>query len=154
MSVQGDSGGHSGIVASIEGDVAVVRFQRTDMCGGCHACVSFSDKEMEIRVKNALNAHPGDRVQVAIGEKRVSQAAWIAYGIPLVLLIAGVALGSLLSDAAGIVTGLAGCAAAFVVLKVIDKKANASGKFQPRMERIIMEENAIGSDSAPHDGGL
>lgn len=132
--------GHIGVVAALEGDLALIRFARTNMCGGCHACVSFSDQEMETRVKNTLGAKVGDRVQVTLEGGRVVQAAWLAYGIPLALLIIGVALGSLISDWAAAGIGLGSCALAYLILHSVEGKLKQSGSFRPRMERMIEEE--------------
>lgn len=134
------SAGHVGTVVALENDVAVVRFQRSSMCAHCGACMTAGEHEMEARVKNALAASVGDRVSVELSGKKVAGASMIAYLIPLSALLAGVLVGSLISDIAAIAGGLVCCAAAYLVLRVLDRRFQRMQSFQPRMISIITEE--------------
>lgn len=134
------SAGHVGTVVALEGDTAVVRFQRSSMCAHCGACLTAGEHEMETRVKNELGAAVGDRVRVALPGKKVAGASLIAYLIPLLALLAGVLAGSLISDIAAILCGLACCAAAYLVLRVLDRRFQRMQSFQPRMITLITNE--------------
>ena len=92
---------------------------------------------MEISLPNTLNAKEGDRVAVDLSPKRVVQASLLAYAVPLVLLIAGVLIGSKIADWAGLVLGVAACGISYLILRVVEKKSAKSKSFQPRMTRIL-----------------
>ena len=130
---------HVGVVTKVEGDMAFVRFQRGSMCAHCGACLAVGEKQVEMRLKNVLNAAIGDEVQVSMESGRIEQAGVLAYVIPLILLIAGVALGGMISDWAGLGLGIGGCLLAFLLLRWMEKKHLFGGKFQPRMCGIVKQ---------------
>ena len=92
---------------------------------------------MEITLENTLGAKVGDRVVVDLSPKRVVQASLLAYAVPLAFLIAGVFLGGLVSDLFGLILGVAACALAYGVLRLVDRRNRKKHSFQPRMERIL-----------------
>lgn len=131
------SGDHTGLIVRLEGENAVVRFTRSAMCSHCGACMAVGEKELELSVPNALHAAVGDRVAVSIAPSRVLQASLLAYVIPLVLLIAGVWLGSRVSELFGLLLGVAGCGVAFLILRVLEKHRRDKDAFRPRMTALI-----------------
>ena len=106
-------------------------------CAHCGACLSVGDSEMEISLPNTLGAKEGDRVAVDLAPKRLVQASLIAYAVPLVLLIAGVFIGSRYADWAGLALGIAACGISYLILRIVEKKSAKSKRFQPRMTRIL-----------------
>ena len=139
MSERMPEAAHVGVVTAVEGKMATVQFQRSSMCNHCGACLAVGQKQVEMRLKNNLDAAVGDRVQVSIEGKRIVQAGVLAYVIPLALLIAGVALGSLISDWAGLALGIGGCVIAFFILRYMERKQLFRGKFEPRMTALVEE---------------
>jgi len=93
-----------GVIMSTDGDRAKVVMQRQSACGDCKGCRwGEDDASMEIEAINSINAKIGDRVEIDMEHQNVLAAAFIAYMIPLITLIAGVILGSVLLDKIGLV---------------------------------------------------
>ena len=131
------AGDHIGLVTSIKDGTAQIRFLRGSACAHCGACLTVGDSEMEISLPNTLGAKEGDRVAVDLSPKRVVQASLIAYAVPLVLLIAGVIIGSRFADWMGLALGLVACGISYLILRFVEKKSAKSKSFQPRMTRIL-----------------
>ena len=132
-----NAGDHIGLVTSVTDGTAQIRFLRGSACAHCGACLTVGDSEMEISLPNTLGAKEGDRVAVDLSPKRVVQASLIAYAVPLVLLIAGVIIGSRFADWMGLALGLVACGISFLILRFVEKKSAKSKSFQPRMTRIL-----------------
>lgn len=132
--------GHIGTVIAIEHGDAVIRFQRSAMCAHCGGCLAVGEKEVEMRLPNTLDAKIGDRVSVSMQGQRIARASMIAYAVPLVLLVAGVGLGSLISEVCALIGGVIGCAVAYLVLKLTEKRRMARALYRPAMGSIVTEE--------------
>ena len=132
-----NAGDHIGLVTSVTDGTAQIRFLRGSACAHCGACLTVGDSEMEISLPNTLGAKEGDRVAVDLSPKRVVQASLIAYAVPLVLLIAGVLIGSRIADWAGLALGIVACGISYLILRFVEKKSAKSKSFQPRMTRIL-----------------
>ena len=132
-----NAGDHIGLVTSVSDGTARIRFLRGSACAHCGACLTVGDSEMEISLPNTLGAKEGDRVAVDLSPKRVVQASLIAYAVPLVLLIAGVIIGSRFADWMGLALGLVACGISYLILRFVEKKSAKSKSFQPRMTRIL-----------------
>ena len=134
-----EANGHIGLVVGLSGESAQIRFLRGKQCANCGACLTAGENEMEITLENTLGAKVGDRVVVDLSPKRVVQASLLAYAVPLAFLIAGVFLGGLVSDLFGLILGVAACALAYGVLRLVDRRNRKKHSFQPRMERILTD---------------
>ena len=132
-----NSGDHIGLVTSVKDGTAQIHFLRGSACAHCGACLTVGDSEMEISLPNTLGAKEGDRVMVDLSPKRVVQASLLAYAVPLVLLIAGVLVGSRIADWAGLVLGVAACGLGYLILRIVEKKSTKKKSFQPTMTRIL-----------------
>ncbi len=132
-----NTGDHIGLVTSVKDGTAQIRFLRGSACAHCGACLTVGDSEMEISLPNTLGAKEGDRVAVDLSPKRVVQASLLAYAVPLVLLIAGVLIGSKITDWAGLVLGVAACGLGYLILRIVEKKSAKKKSFQPTMTRIL-----------------
>lgn len=135
---------HTGVVVKLAGDMASVHFQRSAMCRHCGACLTLDSGEMETLVKNTLSAKPGDRVAVSIEPKRIMSAAILAYGVPLAMLLIGLYLGSLISDAVSVLLGLSLCACSYLLLRRLEKTWTKKETYAPKMTAIMMEEDNDG----------
>lgn len=132
-----NSGDHIGLVTSVKDGTAQIHFLRGSACAHCGACLTVGDSEMEISLPNTLGAKEGDRVMVDLSPKRVVQASLLAYAVPLVLLIAGVLVGSRIADWAGLILGVAACGLGYLILRIVEKKSAKKKSFQPTMTRIL-----------------
>jgi len=131
------AGAHVGLVTAVQDGDARIRFLRGSACARCGACLSVGESEMEITLPKALGAKEGDRVVVDLSPGRVVQASLLAYAIPLLLLIAGVLIGSRIADWAGLALGVGACGLGYLVLRAVDRRSAKKRRFQPRMERIL-----------------
>ncbi|MDO8959953.1 MAG: SoxR reducing system RseC family protein [Rhodocyclaceae bacterium] len=118
-----------GVVVRLEGDHAWVRAAGAgSACGACErqgGCQSSGmgsvldgvlgrgEATRLLRLPNTIHARPGDAVVVCAAEGAVLSAVWLAYGIPLLLALAGAIVGKLLTGSelaavAGLLAGLFG----------------------------------------------
>ena len=138
-----------GTVVAVSGKKATVRFKKTDACGHCNACFRFGSNEADIEMDNALNAKEGDTVYIEMHAKSVLKASVIVYGIPLVFLVAGVALGCVIGELYGAIGGVAFSAGSFFILKALEPKFAKMNEFKPRMTGFA-GENDGNDDVCPH----
>lgn len=128
-----------GKVLEIEGEFALVQFERTKACGNCKACMSLGDGMAAVKIRNTLDAVPGDSVHIQLHAKSLLKATAIAYGVPLLALLLGVILGSLINDVAALCMGLGFALLAFGLLKLLEPKFARMQEFSPRMIAIDHE---------------
>ena len=135
-----------GIVVEAMDKKAVVNIKRRSACGQCKACeLGRSDaKEINITAKNEIGAEVNDNVNIIMDTPDVLKAAIIVYLIPLVALVSGVGLGTILaknlalsSDWIGLLTGLIFLAVAYVYVKKQDRKLEATKKYEPIIVEIL-----------------
>lgn len=77
-------------------------------CGGQHLTQMFCSGARSYRVENIVNAEIGDHVTVAIAAGSVRRSANLAYGLPLLAIIAGALLGMPLAGDVGAILGAGG----------------------------------------------
>lgn len=140
-----------GQVTALEGDYAKVIMKRHSSCGSCNACkMGQENSEMEIRVKNNVNAQVGQWVAVDMEETDLLSAALLAYGIPLIALLGSMILGSLLLNALNFTSAYRELvlalfsfgitAGAFLLLRSKEGKFSSSKRFIPMIEEILDQE--------------
>lgn len=81
---------------------ATVRLSAGDHCEGCPAsalCRPDAGDRRVMDVLDPLGVAVGDRVQVAVPGGAILKASFLIYGLPLLLLLAGVGLGTLVFSA-------------------------------------------------------
>ncbi|MBQ5487915.1 MAG: SoxR reducing system RseC family protein, partial [Clostridia bacterium] len=81
----------------------------------------------------------GDRVSIELHSGSVFTASLIMYGIPLVALLAGVLIGSFISDLFTAVFGIGAAVIALLIIRLFEPKFKKMGKFDPRMIEIVSE---------------
>lgn len=92
-----------GVIISTQGDRARVMLQRQSSCGDCQGCkLGNENTKMEIEAINQVNAKTGDWVEIDMEHQNVLAAAFIAYALPLLALIAGIVVGSIVLDRIGL----------------------------------------------------
>ncbi len=85
-----------GIVKLSKNGIAEVIIINSDNCVECSAkiyCKPGNAKERTLIVRNPLGAEVGDKVRVVIKGSKILSASFLLYGIPLILLIAGIFIG-------------------------------------------------------------
>lgn len=86
-----------GEVLYVVGTHAVVLLSEGGNCQECHArkyCKPGPMKGRELKVQGADGLHPGDKVRVEVYGSSLVAASLLIYGLPLVLLLAGVFMGA------------------------------------------------------------
>jgi sigma-E factor negative regulatory protein RseC len=76
---------------------ATVRLEASDHCEGCPAsclCRPTSDDRRLMDVLDPIGVAIGDQVTVAVPGGAILKASFLVYGLPLLLLLAGVGLGT------------------------------------------------------------
>lgn len=81
-----------GIVIKKQEDKVIVKIEQKSTCSSCHArgaCTSLDkkDKEIEIKSKDIANYNIGDEVIITISTKLGMKAVFIAFVLPLILLV-------------------------------------------------------------------
>jgi sigma-E factor negative regulatory protein RseC len=81
-----------GIVIKKQEDKVIVKIEQKSTCSSCHArgaCTSLDkkDKEIEIKTKDTQNYNIGDEVVITISTKLGMKAVFIAFVLPLILLV-------------------------------------------------------------------
>ena len=131
-------------VIQLEGRNALIEADHVTSCEQCEGkgCSSsklgalFCSTPRQFKVENTINASVGDDVIVAVAEGVVLRGIGLAYLLPLLLLIAGAALGSALANNAAQQDGYAamgvilGLIAGLVLAKQISLR-QVKGYFQP-----------------------
>ncbi|WP_051259108.1 SoxR reducing system RseC family protein [Chitinibacter tainanensis] len=109
-------------VVRTDGDYAWIKIRPHTPCGNCDpdkGCKSvaitrlFGQAQDQYRVRNPLAAQAGELVTVGLAEQALLSSALWAYGLPMLLLLLGAFLGSLL-PLAGEAGTLAGAALGFI----------------------------------------
>lgn len=138
-----------GVVLRIDSEAAWVKTARSSACEGCTArgsCHSMGgDREdMEVKAINSAGARVGDRIILSFETASLLKATFLIYVFPIILLIAGAALGQFLSD----LTGLGSSALSVVLgfgfffsgLFIIKARADKMAKkkaYQPKITKIL-----------------
>lgn len=133
----------TGVVVLDKGKTAVVRFKKSDACGHCNACFRLGGNEAEVELDNPLRAKAGDEVVIELHGKSVLSASLIVYGVPLVGLVAGVALGSVWGDLYAALAAVLFAAGAFFILRALEPRFSRMREFKPRMVEILSATDDI-----------
>ncbi len=88
---------HIGTVERVGDQLVVVRVAQTSECGGCaaaHLCKNGEEKgkRMEIHYPQPECFSAGDRVMVTVDDAMGRWAVFVAYVIPILLLLSGLSL--------------------------------------------------------------
>jgi len=119
------------VVVQVDGRYALVQANQGNGCGQCNGkgCGTgklsqlFCSKPRQFRVDNPVNAGIGDEVIVSVAEGAVLRGIGLVYLLPLLLLVTGAMLGSLLAgqpeqrDIYAAAGALSGLVAGFVFAK-------------------------------------
>jgi len=85
-----------GIVKEAKDGIAVINIHDSDNCHECTAkiyCKPGNSEGRSLTVRDPYGVHPGDKVRVVIKGSKILSASFFLYGIPLILLLAGIFIG-------------------------------------------------------------
>jgi sigma-E factor negative regulatory protein RseC len=111
----GSSVSHKGKVIKMTPQVTTVAILQHSACGECHAAglcgmADLAEKTVDVPADPYATYNVGDEVEVLLKASMGMKAVWLAYCIPLVILLA-IILGLLALGVGEVVTGVAGLAA-------------------------------------------
>ena len=114
---------HTGKVVSMTPKTTTVQIVSQSACSECHAAglcglSEYTEKAVEVPTSPSATYGVGDEVQVALKASMGFKAVWIAYFLPLVVLLA-VALGLIALGVPEVVSGLAGIGAVALYYLVV-----------------------------------
>ena len=106
---------HTGQVVSMTPQTTTVRIASQSACAQCHAAglcglSEYTEKAIEVPTPSSAAYGVGDEVQVVLKATMGLKAVWLAYFLPLVVLL-GVTLGLIALGLSEVVAGLAGLGA-------------------------------------------
>jgi sigma-E factor negative regulatory protein RseC len=85
-----------GIVKQAKDGIAIISIHDSDNCQECTAkiyCKPGSSEGRSLTVHDPYGVHPGDKVRVVIKGSKILSASLLLYGVPLMLLLAGIFIG-------------------------------------------------------------
>ncbi len=133
-----------GEVTEVRNGMLQVTFCRPDACASCGACEG-GKKQTVIWVRG--EAKIGDIAVVDMPDKTVIRASLMAYGLPLILLLAGLIAGSTATqgnEIGGVIGAAAGLAISMILLKATEKNRSGKPGWSPEIIEILPGETAEG----------
>lgn len=139
----------SGRVIAVDGNQVWIETVRKSSCSGCSARSGCGQGLLSkikdgtrnhIRMQTELKLQVGDEVILGLPEQAFIRSSFLAYGLPLLALIASVFVADIalgLSEPWVILAALLGLAMGFVLVKLISTLASHRGDFQPVIVRTI-----------------
>lgn len=128
----------TGEVTAVRGEMLEVTFCRPADCEKCNACHG-GEKVTKLMIRGKANV--GDIAVVEMPTKTVMQASGLAYGLPLVGLMVGLATGTLLfpqnRDIAGVLCGAAGLGLMVLIVHLTESKRRNDPRWKPQLIEII-----------------
>ena len=136
-----------GTIEACEKAYALVKVERQTMCGECHACDGLGErKSCQLRCLNQCQGKVGDCVEIDLSQDLFMKVTMIMYGIPLVGLLSGLALGRLIPITYGLhiqELGMIGLGGLFMMIGFwwIKKRdqANKYLEWMPVLRRVIKD---------------
>lgn len=148
------------IVVGLDGDQAMLEIVRNKPCGlcgqtrGCGISIwgrLLGHRNNVFRAHNQINASTGDTVVVGVDEKAFLNSSMVVYGVPLMLLLTGAALGGALlpatlnADFRAVVGAAIGLSLGLLWLKAYAAGRGPNARYRPvilrRSEVRIMSQN-------------
>jgi sigma-E factor negative regulatory protein RseC len=143
--------GRLGQVLETREGIALIAMRANAQCGDCNACaMGQNDETQTIEAINDVDARAGDMVEFDMAVPSLLKAAFIAYTIPLITMVGGIALTNYGLKAAGMtgnpdfLSAAAGFVVLFITLVVIrkfDGRMKNSRKFMAKIDRITEPSN-------------
>lgn len=106
---------HKGRIVRITPQLTTVAIEQQGACGSCHAAglcglADAVEKAVELPTNPYASYKVGDEVELVLKASMGMKAVWLAYFIPLLILL-GVILGLIALGAGEVVSGLSGIGA-------------------------------------------
>ena len=118
-------------------EVGLVKHTAWGDCGACQYGVE--NLESTITVENEVGASVSDKIEITLGDQNVLGAAFIAYVIPLLVLIGTIAITVKITgnEIMAFILGAALTALTFIIIKSKDGKFRDSKKYLAKAVSIV-----------------
>ncbi|MBN2241133.1 MAG: SoxR reducing system RseC family protein [Acidobacteria bacterium] len=133
-----------GLVLETRDGVATVSVVPSGCCEACGArifCRASGEENPRVTARDPLGVRPGDRVRIAAAGRSVLLATFLLYGIPLLLLLLGIALGAKLfpgrPELNGSLLGACFCVIYYLAIRAASRNGRWKRHLIPRVERIL-----------------
>ena len=133
-----------GKVIAVEGSKATVCFEAGESCTKCEArnyCQTAGSTQSVI-VENDIGASIGDEVYVEQTPGVGLAAASILFGIPVILALIGMILGSRWSEIRALLLAVVFFAAGLIIVKIVNNIIARRSAFLPRITEIVPREGS------------
>lgn len=147
----------TGEVVKIKGENAVVRVQQSSACAKCHMCAfREGEKHIDLTLNNQIGATTGDLVELEMGANYVLSSAFIVYGVPLLMALAGLLIGifAIHNELITLLIVVVMLVAGFATVSLLDKKLKRKPNFSPRIARIVRSKEKENVGSNQDDRGI
>ena len=126
------------VVSSANGEMEVC-FERPEACAHCGQC---GGQKAETFVKIPGSVPVGRWIDVDMPEGQVLKASMLAYVMPLLMLLGGLALGSVLfeKEIFWALTGIVCMGVSWLILRLIEKRMKQKSVWQPRVVNVYGED--------------
>ncbi|MGI6357418.1 MAG: SoxR reducing system RseC family protein [Bacillota bacterium] len=131
-----------GLVVRTQGQLADVRLRQQSACAKCGKCeLAHESKELTVSAVNQAGASAGQTVRMEMTHRDVVTAGLIVYGLPLLMLFLGVAVGQTLSSQLGAaMLGILAMAGTYGLIHWrLEPKMKTSQRFQIVITGIVDE---------------
>lgn len=122
----------TGRIIEINNNIAKIEITPTSACANCgqkSVCHGFGEKKKVIELSNNINTQVGDWVKIEIKEKNRILSTLLVLGLPIILFIIGVIIGSQISgDKLSVILGGTGLVLAYIILKIVNNYLVRKGK--------------------------
>ena len=136
----------TGTVVEIKGNSLWVETQSRSSCSHCStsSCSTsvlaklFSIKRNRVELDNTLGAEVGQQVVIGISDDLMVKASLLSYLVPLLVMLAVVALadGMGMTDGMQILMAMTGLWLGFVIVRLLTNTLYAQQRFKPQLLRV------------------
>ena len=136
----------TGKVVEAKRGMMKVCFDRPEACQHCNACAGQKHHTL---AKIPGDAPVGSFVDVEMPQGQVLKASLLAYVVPMILLIAGIAVGLtvLKNEVAAALLGVGMMVLSYLLLKLMEKRLGKDPAWRPRVIAVREEgENRNGNE--------
>ncbi len=107
------------VIKILDNGCALVEMERQEGCKHCNLCrisKESSKLEVEISIPESIQLNQGDKVVIEISGKNFLQISFLAYGLPVLIFIAGYFIGDMINNFLSINSQLVGVFSAFILI--------------------------------------
>lgn len=133
-----------GRIVAIDNGRATVCFELRDACDKCDAramCQAAGSKHT-VYASNSENGKIGDEVYVEQAPARVLLSAFLLFGLPILLAVTGLIIGTRWGDTWSVLCGISGFVLGLFIAKIINNLLARKSLFLPRIIEVVKKEGA------------